>query len=111
MPNNLVQVGVGGIFILLFLQLILPWLLKVVAAKSGKQQAAKSGELDPSYWEKMILEITEGVVQRAMIQLLKPSLDAQTDVLRDIRGSLVNIRDNTLKLVNAQESAERRGGQ
>src|SRR5437879_387774 len=105
--SPLLQLGIGGIFVLLLLNLLLPWLLKVVRKSNG---TTKSGELDPSYWQKTIREIQEDVMQRAMISLLKPSLDAQTDVLREIRESSKSMRDDVKELLHAQQGKERRGG-
>jgi hypothetical protein len=103
------QLGIGGIFVLLLLQLLLPWLLKVVARTNGKQNALKSGELDPAYWKGVLREINEETMQRGMVQFIKPSLDAQTDILREIRDTNRGIQDGVRQLVLSQEAAERRG--
>lgn len=106
-----VQLGVGGIFVLLLLQMLLPWLSKVAKptnGANGKAVALKSGDMDPAYWHKAFHDITEEIVQKSMIQLLKPSLDAQNETLRDIKESNQAIRDGVRQLVLAQESDERR---
>lgn len=109
MNGTITQIGVGGIFVLLLLQILLPWLLKVTA-RNGKQLSnLKSGEMDPAYWHKVFTDITSTVMERGMIQLLKPSLDAQTDVLRSIQESNRGIRDDVRQLVKALETWERRG--
>lgn len=103
------QLGIGGIFVLLLLQLLLPWLLKVTGRGNGKQDA-KSGDMDPAYWHRVFTDITTTVMERGMIQLLKPSLDAQTDVLRHIELVNSEMRDDLKQLVNALKTWERRGG-
>jgi hypothetical protein len=111
MNPTYIQLGVGGIFVLLLLQILLPWLLKITGRSNGKQFAKSAGEMDPSFWQKTIHDITEDVMQRAMIQFLRPAVDAQTDVLRDIRTNSTKMLEGIQQLVNAQESSERRDRQ
>lgn len=108
MNGTVVQLGVGGIFVLLLLQILLPWMLKVTGKANGKPTALKSGDLDPAYWHKTFTEITATVMERGMIQLLKPSLDAQTDILRGIQETNRGIRDDVRQLVKALETWERK---
>lgn len=79
-----------------------------VLRKNGNGKS-KSGDISPEQWKSWLAEIQTEVSQKVMVQILKPTMDAQTDVLREIRASEREIRDGIVRLVALQESHERRG--
>lgn len=77
MNDLLLQLGVGGIFALLLIREVLPFLLK-----RGHQQT--SGEQGVDFWKATIRDI----VDDSFTELVKPTLEAQSKILGELRDIL-----------------------
>lgn len=96
MNDVMLQLGVGGIFVLLLLKELLPFLLK----RFGHHQT--SGEQGVDFWKATIREI----VDDSFTTLVKPTLEAQSKILGELRDILKE--EQTLR--SAQHPRRRQHG-
>jgi hypothetical protein len=110
------QIGVGGIFSLLVIALVmkmLPAALKAIRAENGghKRDSNKSGDLTPTEWEGRVARLRDQGNEK-LLEDLEVLLDskrnkAHEEVLEDVR-KLFDNRNRELRLIFRSEMKRRR---